>query len=278
MHHRSNPPILHRDLKVENLLIDSEGRIKLCDFGSATTKTYEPDESWNMLKRTQMEEEIAKFTTPMYRAPEMLDTWNNFPVNKAADIWALGCLLYQLCFHKHPFEDGAKLAITNANFNIPETDVTHVMFHDLIKQALVVDPTWRPSCQQFQVHLGEVGILNAWDLEGKIDFEVKKTEVKPLVSPAMEHPPPSQNPVPASTPTSSGASASQLMSSFRGGAGNVFKNIKEGSKALGSLLLGKDVDFHLLTSRVAAMSYPSDGIDLVYKNQVIVINIVIQIH
>ena len=58
------------------------------------------------------------------------------------------CLLYQLCFHRQAFEDGAKLSIINGNFVIPETDVTHVMFHDLIRQTLAVDPEFRYTIQQ----------------------------------------------------------------------------------------------------------------------------------
>ena len=84
------------------------------------------------------------------------------------------CLLYQLCFHRQAFEDGAKLSIINGNFVIPETDVTHVMFHDLVRQTLAVDPEFRPSCGQIQEHLGDIGVTAGWDLEAKIDFELNR--------------------------------------------------------------------------------------------------------
>ena len=88
--HRQSPPIVHRDLKCENLLVDTAGGVKLCDLGSATTATYAPDAGWNMARRTAMEEELQKYTTPMYRSPEMVDIWSNYPVGCPGDVWALG--------------------------------------------------------------------------------------------------------------------------------------------------------------------------------------------
>lgn len=64
----------------------------------------------------------------------MVDTWNNYIIDRASDIWALGCLLYVLCFNKHPFEDSAKLRILNANYTIPSNDGKYSDFHPLIRK------------------------------------------------------------------------------------------------------------------------------------------------
>jgi cyclin G-associated kinase len=71
----------------------------------------------------------------MYRAPEMLDLYSNYPINKQADIWALGCVLYTMCFNKHPYEDSAKLRIINGNYTIPNNPVFND-YHDLISKNL----------------------------------------------------------------------------------------------------------------------------------------------
>lgn len=79
---------------------------------------------------------MARFTTPMYRAPEMVDTWNNYPIGTPCDIWALGCILYTLCFLSHPFSDSTKLKILNANYNLPMNDSKSLPFHDIISKYL----------------------------------------------------------------------------------------------------------------------------------------------
>ena len=76
-------PVTHRDIKLENLLVTGENLIKLCDLGSATTAVHSPNQDWSLNQRTLLEDELAKYSIPMYRAPEMLDTWSNYPINQA---------------------------------------------------------------------------------------------------------------------------------------------------------------------------------------------------
>lgn len=72
----------------------------------------------------------------MYRAPEMLDLYQNYVIGQPQDIWALGCVLYQMCFMVHPFEDSAKLRIINAKYTIPEFDQEYKIFHQLIREFI----------------------------------------------------------------------------------------------------------------------------------------------
>jgi serine/threonine protein kinase len=96
--HSQSPPIIHRDLKVENILQADSGIFKLCDFGSCTTQQF-PAGSLNSIQEIRkMEEEISKYTTYQYRAPELIDLYEKKEISEKVDIWALGVLLYKLCF------------------------------------------------------------------------------------------------------------------------------------------------------------------------------------
>ena len=117
--HYLKPPLLHRDLKVENVLISSTGStklFKLCDFGS--TATPRPAAT-SAAEGRLIEDDVQKHTTMQYRSPEMIDVYRKQPIDEKSDIWALGVLLYKLCYYTTPFEDLGQMAILNASFKYP---------------------------------------------------------------------------------------------------------------------------------------------------------------
>ncbi|XP_050464668.1 uncharacterized protein LOC126858418 isoform X1 [Cataglyphis hispanica] len=144
--HHCQTPIIHRDLKVENILLADSGHYVLCDFGSATGKVLNP----SVHGAAVVEEEIKKYTTLSYRAPEMVDMYCGKPITTKADIWALGCLLYKLCFFTLPFGEST-LAIQSGNFTIPDNSRYSKALHCLIRYMLEPDPDLRPDIYQVSV-------------------------------------------------------------------------------------------------------------------------------
>lgn len=141
--HHAPIPIIHRDLKVENVLIDDFGNYVLCDFGSATKRFVIPRE----VGVQQVQDELQKYTTMAYRSPEMVDLYSNKTLSTKSDIWALGCLLYRLCFFDLPFGEST-LAIQNGIFTIPDDSRYSRQLHSLLKFMLEVDADARPDIYQ----------------------------------------------------------------------------------------------------------------------------------
>lgn len=141
--HYCQTPIIHRDLKIENILQNDEGNFVLCDFGSATGRILNPTQHGI----TAVEEEILKYTTLSYRAPEMVDLYSGKAITTKADIWALGCLLYKLTFFTLPFGEST-LAIQCGTFSIPDTSKYSRQLHQLIKYMLEPDQDLRPAIFQ----------------------------------------------------------------------------------------------------------------------------------
>ena len=257
--HSRAPPVTHRDIKLENLLLTAAGAIKLCDLGSASTAVHNPNQDWSMNQRSQLEDELAKYSTPMYRAPEMLDTWANYPVGPAVDIWAAGLVLYTICFNKHPFDDSNKLAIVNGNYRLPGADCRYSMFHPLIRRMLTVDPRQRPTAAEVLDLLAAVAETHGFSTRGPLQLAVQPESIRPAPLP--------------DGPTVAGLVSpveSQGVSFLKASAGSLLSRLKDKTSAVvatvQSSMASKDLDFHCITSRVAAMSFPAEGLESAYRN------------
>ncbi|KAF2275431.1 uncharacterized protein EI97DRAFT_494712 [Westerdykella ornata] len=151
--HYLRPPLLHRDLKVENVLITNSGssRIyKLCDFGS----TAPPRPAATTAAEARLiEEDVQRHTTLQYRSPEMIDVYRRQPIDEKSDIWALGVLLYKLCYYTTPFEEVGQMAILNASFKFPSYPQFSDRLKRLIASMLRENPQHRPNIYQVVVEV-----------------------------------------------------------------------------------------------------------------------------
>ncbi|XP_039254767.2 serine/threonine-protein kinase Nek8-like isoform X1 [Styela clava] len=125
--------ILHRDLKTENILLDRKSRVcKVSDFGISkvlTTKT----------------KAMTVVGTPCYISPELCE---GKAYNQKSDMWALGCMLYELIALRRAFEATNLPALVNKitkahyNTNFPKLYSNPLM--NLLKRLLSLNPDLRP--------------------------------------------------------------------------------------------------------------------------------------
>lgn len=130
--HYLKPPLLHRDLKVENVLISRSGgssSYKLCDFGSSAPPR---PAATSAAEGRLIEDDVQRHTTLQYRSPEMIDVYRKQPIDEKSDIWALGVLLYKLCYYTTPFEEVGQMAILNASYKFPG----YPQFSDRLKMLI----------------------------------------------------------------------------------------------------------------------------------------------
>jgi serine/threonine protein kinase/TolB-like protein len=137
--------VVHRDIKPSNILITNDGQVRLLDFGVA--KLLEQPET------RQLTEVYGRALTPQYASPELL---KGGAVNAAADVYALGVLLYELLAGERPYElkpssvDDLQQAL--ATVEIPPPSIKRAELKGdldaIVLKALSTDPGQRYASAQ----------------------------------------------------------------------------------------------------------------------------------
>lgn len=142
--HFLKQPLIHRDIKIENVLVDANHDFKLCDFGSTSTCFPIATTHHSIALLAQ---NIYVHTTPQYRSPEMVDLYRCLPINEKSDIWALGIFLYKLLFFTTPFERTGQFAILHSKYEFPQNNFSSRLVN-LIIIMLSENPNLRPNIWQ----------------------------------------------------------------------------------------------------------------------------------
>ncbi|MEW4527749.1 serine/threonine-protein kinase [Maioricimonas sp. JC845] len=150
LEHAHNEGVIHRDLKPGNLLLTKKGRIKLSDFGIARDT-----------QATALTQAGKTVGTMAYMAPEQIT--GKKPVSRRTDLYALGCVMFQMLTGRTPFESETQPemlfkhiqddppSVREYNMDVP------IWLDRLIDEMLAKEPEDRPyDALAVQVQLEEV--------------------------------------------------------------------------------------------------------------------------
>ena len=143
--------IIHCNLKPSNILIDEYGNVKICDFKkSLKVSTMNA----NLIKKNK------NAMTPCYTAPELFQDEGMYSYK--SDLWALGCIMYELAVGQVPFFDDSigklitQIINNDVNYNRKELRNYSDDFIDILKKLLVKEPNERSTW-------GDIDRMPWWD-------------------------------------------------------------------------------------------------------------------
>ncbi|XP_071852693.1 serine/threonine-protein kinase Nek4-like [Apostichopus japonicus] len=156
--------ILHRDLKTQNVFLTKNEVVKLGDFGIARTLENTIDKAMTMVG------------TPSHMSPELCQ---DMPYNNKSDIWALGCLLFEISAFEPAFDANNLMGLIYKIVKGNHADIPSIYsqdFQQLIDSMLYKDPEKRPSSSAIlnlpfvSMHLNNFivekeSLLQTWNLK-----------------------------------------------------------------------------------------------------------------
>nr|KAJ0227052.1 hypothetical protein LSAT_V11C100020690 [Lactuca sativa] len=132
--HKRNPPIVHRDLKSPNLLVDKNYTVKVSDFGLSRLKA-----------NTFLSSKSAA-GTPQWMAPEVL---NDEPSNEKSDVYSFGVILWELITLQEPWSNlNAAQVVAAVGYRHKRLEIPHSVNRQiatLIEACWANEPWKRPS-------------------------------------------------------------------------------------------------------------------------------------
>ncbi|NXT40047.1 STK36 kinase, partial [Pelecanoides urinatrix] len=148
--------ILHRDMKPQNILLGKDGIVKLCDFGFARAMSI----------HTMVLTSIKG--TPLYMSPELVE---ERPYDHTADLWSVGCILYELFVGTPPFYTSSIFQLVSLIVKDPVKwpKAISPLFKSFLQGLLMKDPRQRLSWPELLSHpfiAGRVTVIDDTEEHG----------------------------------------------------------------------------------------------------------------